>query len=448
MFDLAIENGTVVRGSGRAPVNVYVRDGRIAALSSDRLPAREVRDADGLLVMPGMVDTHVHLMDPADTSREDFPNGTGAAANAGVTTIIEHTHAKPVREVADLLEKVDYLSNRACVDFGLAAHAWPDRIEAVGDLWSAGVGFFKVFTCTTHGVPGFDAATLRAFLTQAASNDAISLVHCEDESITGALEATLRAAGREDPSVIADWRHPDAELVALSVVSRLAEVTGARVVAAHLSSPRAVEIIAGAARAGVKISGETCPQYLTLEASELSAEGALRKFTPPARAAGSADLEAMWSAVAEGSISHIATDHAPSTLEQKRSGSIWDVHFGLPGLDTTMAILLDAAARGLITYERLVQVYSERPATVYGLAPRKGRLEIGADADLILVDPHLEWTITRDQLHSKAGWSPYEGRRITGKTTHTFVRGQLAAERGSVAEAGIGHFVPGAGAQQ
>jgi dihydroorotase-like cyclic amidohydrolase len=148
------------------------------------------------------------------------------------------------------------------------------------------------------------------------------------------------------------------------------------------------------------------------------------------------------------SISHIATDHAPSTLEQKRSGSIWDVHFGLPGLDTTMAILLDAAARGLITYERLVQVYSERPATVYGLAPRKGRLEIGADADLILVDPHLEWTITRDQLHSKAGWSPYEGRRITGKTTHTFVRGQLAAERGSVAEAGIGHFVPGAGAQQ
>lgn len=448
MFDLAIENGTVVRGAGRARVNVYVRDGRIAALADEQLPARERHDAEGLLVMPGMVDTHVHLMDPADTSREDFPAGTSAAASAGVTTIVEHTHGRPVREAADLADKIEYLSDRACVDFGLAAHAWPDRIDAVAELWRAGVAFFKVFTCTTHGVPGFDAANLRALLTETARNEAICLVHCEDESITGALEASLRAAGRDDPSVIAEWRHPDAELVALSVVARLAELTGARVVTAHLSSPRAVALVAEAAKAGVRIHGETCPQYLTLEADELRREGALRKFTPPARAAGPRDLEAMWSAVADGSISHISTDHAPATLEQKRSGSIWDVHFGLPGLDTTMPVLLDAAARDLITYERLVELYSERPATVYGLAPRKGRLEVGADADLIVVDPRLEWTITRDELRSKAGWSPYEGRQITGRTTHTFLRGQLVAEHGSVAEAGVGRFVPGAGAEQ
>ena len=447
MFDLGIENGTVVRGSGRTQVNVYVSAGRVAAFASDQLPARKRYDAGGLLVMPGMVDTHVHLMDPADTSREDFPNGTSAAAKAGVTTIVEHTHGKPVRDVADLVEKVEYLSDRACVDFGLAAHAWPNRIDAVGDLWRAGVSFFKVFTCTTHGVPGFDAATLRALLKETAKNGATCLVHCEDESITSALESTLRTAGRDDPNVIAEWRHPDAELVALSVVSRLAELTGARVVTAHLSSPRAVALVADAARAGTDIYGETCPQYLTLEAGELLTQGGLRKFTPPARAAGPTDLEAMWAAVADGSVSHIATDHAPSTLEQKTSASIWDVHFGLPGLDTTMPILLDAAAHGLITYERLVQVYAERPATVYGLAPRKGRLEVGADADLILVDPSLKWTITREELRSKAGWSPYEGRRITGRTTNTFLRGQLVTEPGSVADAGIGRFVPGAGAR-
>lgn len=446
MFDLGIENGTVVRGSGRTSMNVYVRGGRIAALADEQLPAYERHDASGLLVMPGMVDTHVHLMDPADTSREDFPSGTRAAANAGVTTIIEHTHARPVRDVADLDEKRRYLEGRSYVDYGLAAHAWPDRIEAVSDLWRAGVAFVKIFTCTTHGVPGFAPGPLRRLFRAVAGCDAICLVHCEDESITTTLEDTLRSSGREDPGVIAEWRHPDAELVAVSVVCRLAELTGASIIIAHLSSPQALGIVTDAAAAGVGVRGESCPQYLTLQADELLSEGALRKFTPPARAIDQKALDAMWDAVNESSISHMSTDHAPSTREQKASGSIWDVHFGLPGLDTTMPILLDAAADGRISYERLVQLYSENPALTYRLTPRKGRLEVGADADLIVVDPVAKWTIAADELRSKAGWSPYEGRRITGRVTQAFLRGRLIAQEGSVADPGIGKFVPGAGA--
>jgi dihydroorotase-like cyclic amidohydrolase len=195
------------------------------------------------------------------------------------------------------------------------------------------------------------------------------------------------------------------------------------------------------------IRGETCPQYLTLEASELLSQGALRKFTPPARASGPKDLDAMWDALNDGSISHISTDHAPSTRQQKAQGSIWDVHFGLPGLDTTMPVLLDAAASGRISHERLVQLYAENPADAYGLSPRKGRLDVGADADLILVDPAMQWTITAGELRSKAGWSPFEGRTITGRVQRTFLRGRLIGDGGTVADPATGAFVPGPGAQ-
>src|SRR5690606_30895530 len=190
-----------------------------------------------------MIDTHVHLMDPGDETREDFPSGTAAAARAGVTTIIEHTHSGAVREVADLQAKVAHLADRSRVDFGLAAHAFPDRIDQVEPLWRAGATFFKAFTCTTHGIPGFDAARLRALFTELARVGAPALVHGEDDSITAELEAELRAAGRDDNGVIPAWRHPEAERVALSVVAALATTSGAPLVCAHPRRP-------GATRAG------------------------------------------------------------------------------------------------------------------------------------------------------------------------------------------------------
>ncbi|HEV7955937.1 MAG TPA: amidohydrolase family protein, partial [Marisediminicola sp.] len=182
-FDLAIDGGTLISGSSRTRANLYVLDGRVAAISTERLDAVDRVDAGGLLVMPGMIDTHVHLMDPGDNSREDFPSGTAAAARAGVTTIIEHTHSDPVREVADLENKVSYLRDRSRVDFGLAAHAWPDRIDQVEPLWRAGVSFFKAFTCTTHGIPGFNTARLRALFAELGRVGAPALVHGEDEMI-------------------------------------------------------------------------------------------------------------------------------------------------------------------------------------------------------------------------------------------------------------------------
>jgi dihydroorotase len=269
------------------------------------------------------------------------------------------------------------------------------------------------------------------------------LVHGEDESLIAHAERALRARGCDDGSIVPAWRNRAAELVALTGLAVLAADTGANVIAAHVSHAAAIEALAG-----WPVTLESCPQYLSLLESEVLEHGAFRKFAPPARARGVADLDAMWAALADGRIDFISSDHAPSTPEQKRAGSIWDVHFGLPGVDTTFSVLLDGAAAGRIAYERVVAAYAERPARVYGLFPRKGSLRAGADADLVLVDAGERWTVGDADVLSKAGWSPLSGRTLTGRAVRTYVRGRLVADAGRVVgEPGTGSFLPGPGAR-
>lgn len=438
-YQLGIEGGTVVTAQGRHRLNVYVAEGRVAAVTAQKYQAQEVVDASDLLVMPGMVDAHVHFMDPADTTREDFPTATAAAVRAGVTTVVEHSHGRPLRTSDDLREKVVYLSDRSRVDFALAAHAWPGFAADVAPAWAAGVAFVKAFTCTTHGVPGHDLAHLQELFEAAAACGATCLLHCEDESLTAAAEIRLHEAGRQDGSVISAWRSRESEQVAVASAAILAAAAGARTVLAHASHLAVIELAQG-------LVIESCPQYLTLFETEASEVGPLRKFTPPARARSDADLAAMWQALADGRIDYISTDHAPATLDQKAAGSIWDVHFGLPGIDTTLSILLDGAHRGLITYERVVAVYSEAPARLYGLRG-KGGLEAGFDADIVLVDPVATWAVAHADIRSKAGWSPYAGRTLRGRAVRTYLRGRLAADGDRVlAKPGWGQFLRGPGA--
>jgi dihydroorotase (multifunctional complex type) len=442
-MDLVIAGGTVVTAQGRNRLNVAVQDGRISYVGPEQPTARETVDAGGLLVLPGGVDTHVHLMDPGSTEREDFPTGTSAAAASGVTTIIEHSHGQPVVSVDDLTDKREYLRDRSNVDYGLAAHAWPGRTSVVPDLAAAGVAFFKVFTCTTHGVPGHDAAALKEHLTQTALVDSVSLMHCEDESLTGAAEKILREAGRYDGGLLPEWRNRDAEVVAAAVAALLVRRTGARATIAHVSHPEVAEYVAQERARGARLAAETCPQYFLLREEEVLEQGALRKFTPPARARTDDDEKQMWQLLRGGTLTHMSTDHAPSTLEQKREGDIWNVHFGLPGLDSTMALLLDAAARGHLSYEDVARVYAEVPARTYGLWPRKGRVAPGADADLVLVNPSGERVLRNQDVLSKAGWTPFDGRRVRGQTVRTYLRGALVAEEGKPVGARGGRFVPG-----
>jgi dihydroorotase (multifunctional complex type) len=441
--DLELADVEAITPAGRRRGTLAIEDGRITGLlerPSGR--ARRTIHADGLVALPGMVDQHVHFMEPGPTEREDFARGSAAAAVGGVTCVAEHTHGWPVTTAARMAEKIGHLERRSVVDFLLGAHAAPDTLERTGDLREAGAAFVKLFTCTTHGIEGLDADRQLRLLRDAAASGLRVIAHCEDESITAAAERRLRAALRDDYGILPAWRASEAELAAVAVTALLARITGARVTIAHASQPEVVALAARERALGARIDVETCPQYLLLDEDDVIEHGPTRKFTPPARPAPAA--AELWTLVRDGSIGLLSTDHAPSTLAQKAEGDIWGCPFGLPGVETTLPLLLDAVARGELTLERLAEAYSAAPARALGVGDRKGALAPGMDADVVLVDPGARREIRDEDIVSKAGWSPYSGRTVTGRVVMTFVRGTLAAQDGEpVAEPGGGrHLTP------
>ena len=439
--DLEIVNATILSPQGRFRGTIAVSEGRIAGLFEEPSGnAAHVIDAEGLFALPGMVDQHVHFMDPGDTTREDFIYGSSAAAVGGVTTVIEHTHSDPVLTAYDLREKREYLSNRSVIDFGLIAHVFPDTLEHVPSLWNDGIAMFKAFTCTTHGVPGLLPDDLLRLFRSLSDIEARALVHCEDEFITEDNEERLRAALREDYGVIPEWRSTEAELVAVNTVALLSRLTGAKITVAHASQPEVVDLIRRERELGARLSIESCPQYFYLDSNDIREHGPTRKFTPPARDKPAGEL--MWERLVKEEVDLISTDHAPSTLDQKFGSDIWDCPFGLPGVETTLTMLLNATNEQKITLERVVQAYSETPARLLGLYPRKGTIRLGSDADVVLVDAEKEHVLENEDIVSKAGWTPFAGYRVKGRPVITILRGQVVAEDGkAVAEPGSGRFV-------
>jgi dihydroorotase-like cyclic amidohydrolase len=236
-----------------------------------------------------------------------------------------------------------------------------------------------------------------------------------------------------------EWRSREAELIAVAATSAVVLSSGVVATFAHVSAPDVVQVIDVFRGLGADIAAEACPQYFAFAEDEVEIEGALRKFTPPARIRDEADRTAMWRAVNEGSYSHFSTDHAPSTLAQKKKVDFWEAPFGLPGLDTTLPFLIDAALTGRIDLSDVVRLYSTAPARRYRL--EKGKLEVGSDADVVLVDPEASWTVTDDDIISKSGWSPFTGRSFRGRVIATYLRGQEIARDGTCHDIRSGEFV-------
>lgn len=242
------------------------------------------------------------------------------------------------------------------------------------------------------------------------------------------------------------WRSREAERAAVELAAELALETGVRATIAHVSSPEIAEIAAAARERGATLAAETCPQYLLLREDEVEVHGPLRKFTPPARNRSAEDEDAMWRLLSEGVLTHVSTDHAPSTRAQKLADDIWDAPFGLPGLDTTSRVLIDAVVRGRLGWQDLALRYAEQPARLYGLWPRKGVLRPGADADIVLVDPGADVLVRDEDVLSKAGWTPFASRRFRGDVVATWLRGKRVAERGAPIDERHGRFIAGPGA--
>ncbi|MGH2734135.1 MAG: dihydroorotase [Actinomycetota bacterium] len=444
--DLVVRDGDVVSPAGRERCDLLIDDGKVVGrIASGTAEGREIVEASGLVVLPGGVDPHVHMMDPGLTEREDFPTGTAAAAVGGVTSIVEHHRSLPfVLDAATLTEKAAYLSGRSRIDFALFGGGHPDNIGELLPMWRAGAACFKVFTCNLHGVPAVPAGRMLTLFREVASFGGLCLIHAEDEYVTAENEERLRASGRTDFRVIHEWRSKEAEQIAVNTVALLARMSDCRVIIAHASHPEVCDLVGRERSLGARLMVESCPQYFHLTEDEIEQWGPFHKFTPPART--EADRDAMWGRLEAGDIDMICADHAPSTREQKEAGGVWESPFGVPGVETNLELMLTGVAEAKLSLERLVAARSEAPARAYGLYPRKGHLGVGADADFVLVDLDATRTLRDEDVVAKVGWTPFRGREVRGRVLRTFVRGRLAAEEGrAVVDPGWGRFLPGPG---
>jgi dihydroorotase len=425
--DLVIRGGHVVTPDAVFNASVAVKDGVVAAVGADELmpPARDVLDASGLHVLPGAIDVHVHFRDPGYPHKEDFSGGTAAAALGGVTTVFDMPNTLPPTGTAEALAaKQTMAAEKAHVDFGLYGLLGEDTIAQVPALVAGGVIGFKLYMGNTFGrIPSpSTGAMLEAFEAVAPTGKRISL-HAETNSIMERRETRLREAGRTEALAHLASRPAVVAVEAVSRAAVLAEWTGARIHVLHISSAEELRPLREAKARGVDITGETCPHYLLLSTDDYARLGGVIRVNPPVREARNQDP--LWAALADGTIDLIATDHAPHAPEEKTRNDIWTVDAGFPGVETQMPLMLTAVNAGRLTLCDYVRLSAAAPAKIWGLYPRKGALQPGADADIAIVDLKREWSIDDAKLQSRSKITPWHGWRVKGLPIHTLVRGRF-----------------------
>jgi len=423
---LLIKNATLADGR-RA--DILVEDERIAAIGPDLPlpPGAEVVDATGLLALPGLIDIHVHLRQPGGDHKEDFTTGTQAALAGGVTTVLAMPNTNPpLTDRARLAEAIALASAKAVCDFGLFAGATPDNAAEVAGLEEA-VGL-KAYLGSSTGTLLVDsfAAQIAHFATY--PRERVLAVHAEDEEAV----RWFAARGQRRPPLCA----------ALSVARALAlaEHFGRRLHICHVSTAQEVALIRAAKARGLPITCEVTPHHLFLslpsppfppprvgergEGARNVVEDPLYRMNPPLRPPD--DVRALWDNL--DVFDAVATDHAPHTLAEKHGP---EPPSGVPGLETALPLLLTAVHEGRMTLSDLVRLMATGPATAFGLAT-KGHLAPGYDADLVLVNPDAEWTISNEGLFTKCGWTPFAGWRVRGRVVRVFLRGRLVFAEGRV----------------
>ncbi|PWR04255.1 allantoinase [Meridianimarinicoccus roseus] len=440
MIDMILKGGTIVNETGREQADLAITGETVTAIAAPGTltEAREVVDVSGLHLIPGAIDMHVHFREPGYTHKEDWGTGSQAAAMGGVTTVFEMPNTDPpTRSVREFRDK-QARARKSCVDFGIYGLLAEDNIAEIPGLIEVGANAFKCFMGNTFGnLPSpSTGAMLEGFEIIAPSGLRISL-HAETASIMAWRQARLAAAGLNAP-----LHHIGArpEIVAIEAVSRaavLAEWTGARVHVLHISSAGELRPLAEAKARGVDMTGETCPCYLFLDSGDYDRLGSVIRVNPPVREPR--DSAAIWDALQTGVVDMIATDHAPHTPEEKRNPVIWDADCGFPGVETQMPLMLTEVAAGRMTLEHYVRISSANPARAFGMWPHKGRLSVGAHADIAVLDMDRQEVIAADRLHSRGKVTPFEGRTTIGAPVHTLVRGRFVQRNRTLVPDIAGH---------
>ena len=432
--DLLVRGGRLVTPRGTMEASLAVADGVIVAVGDPGAlpPAAEVIDARGRYVLPGVIDSHVHFREPGDEHKEDWDTGTAAAACGGVTTVLDMPNSRPPTATVPALRlKQERAAAKARVDYGIFGLLARDNLAELPALAAAGVVGFKCYMGETVGkIPApDDGVMLEAFETARVLGLRVA-VHAENDGIMQRHIARLKAGGRTDPLAHVESRP---EICAIEAVGRalaFAAWTGARLHVCHESCADVLPQIRDAKARGVDVTVETCPHYLLLAAEDMTRLGSVLRMNPPVRARR--HQEGLWRGLQDGTIDMLATDHSPHTVEEKTRADIWEAISGFPGVETAVPLMLNEVTRGRMTLERYVEWSSEAPARAWGLYPKKGALQVGSDADIVIVDMDREWTIRAGELHSKSRITPFEGMRTRGRPVQTLVRGRTVMREGEL----------------
>lgn len=461
MWDLLIKNADYVSEYQIEHGNIYVKDGRIVAISAELLDGivKETIDADGKIVFPGFIDAHCHSRDGAKGAwyKEDFEHSSRAAAAGGITTILEMPNCNPaIYNVENLNSLIETITPKAYVDFGVWGLCLGKlNNTSLQNLADAGVVGFKFFwgyaiDAKTYQlvynyeegmedvIPPMGNGEVYQMFRAVAKTGKLIGIHAEDFSIIKELTEEVRAAGANDYEAMLTSRPPLSETVVIDTAIQLAKATGVHLHILHLAAGEGVPYIRRAQQEGYPITAETCPHYLTLTADDYARVGTAMKGYPPIRRRS--DQDVLWAALREGVLSYVCSDHAPHSKEEK-ARDIWSAPAGTVNIETMVPLMVNAVSEGKLTWQQLVRVLSAEPARMYGLYPRKGNIQIGADADIVLVDPRKEWTVDQEKLQSKTKLSAYHGMTLKGKIERTILRGHTVMNGGEICGGAQGHFI-------
>lgn len=434
-FDVLIRGASVVGSGSDRRLDVAVVDGLIAELGPELPgPATEEIDAAGLQLLPGVLDGHVHMNEPGRTDWEGLETGTRALAAGGATAAIDmplNAHPPTVTGAA-FDAKRRCVEQSALVDVALWGGLVPGGVESMDELAERGVVGFKAFMCSSgiDDFPAVDDLTLYEGMCRAASLGLPVAVHAESQAITSGLARRARAAGRTAMRDYLTSRPALAELQAISRAIALARESRCSLHVVHVSTGRGVALIAEARANGVDVSCETCPHYLVLTEDDAEELGHVAKCAPPLRS--DQEREALWRALADGTLPMVASDHSPAPWALKDGDDAFEAWGGISGCQTLLVLLLTEGhrARGLAIdlIARVTSGYVARRFRLHG----KGRIEPGADADLVLVDLNASEKVSAEALHYRHRHSPFVGRTLSARVARTLVRGRTIYENGRI----------------
>jgi dihydropyrimidinase len=439
-YDILIQKGLLVSGLGVRRADVAIRGEKIIRVETGlkKEEAGRVIDASGKYVMPGVIDVHAHPV-----YEDDMGGLSMTAAHGGVTTLIHFAYAKPGMKLIDTIKQFqEEGSKKSYLDFGIHGTLFDpaSQIEEIPGAFDLGVASFKMFMAYAKLKWMTDDYHLAKAMDLIAECGGMAMVHAENGLVTDYLEDRSLKRGEDQKAVFLETRPDYLEAEAIFRAISIAAVTRCPLYVVHLSTARGILPIRQAKAEGQTVYVETCPQYLMMTDAKLQKLGPLAKVGPPLRT--EKDRLALWDAIRRGVVDTVASDHAPKS--KKIDDPFFESPYGSPQTETMLTVVYDEAVnRARVKPNQLVRLFSENPARIFGLYPKKGTIQKGADADLLLFDPERIHTIRQRTQHSGALYTLYEGRRCKGKPVLVMQRGKILVENGEIkGKPGDGKFLP------